>query len=80
VEPGAIFELILKADDALKYATEERARTRAGQARRLLERAREEAAAIGNAELTRLAEVRLADLDRLETSGRSSRDEPGGHG
>jgi hypothetical protein len=62
MEPPEIFELILKADDLLKYATEDKAAVRAGQARELLDQARREAAAIGNDQLVEQAERRLADL------------------
>jgi threonine aldolase len=62
MEPPEIFELILRADDLLKYATEDKAAVRAGQARELLAQARREAAAIGNDQLVEQAERRLADL------------------
>jgi hypothetical protein len=61
-EPTEIFELILKADELLKYATEDKAAVRAGQARELLDEARREAGAIGNDQLVEQAERRLADL------------------
>jgi len=70
MEPKEIFELIIKADDAVKYATPEKAAARAEQARRLLERARDEARAIDNQQLVEQAERRLADLDAL-TGGQS---------
>jgi hypothetical protein len=60
-----IFELILKADDALKYATEEKIGARARQAREFLTQARDEARAIGNGALVEQAERRLADLEAL---------------
>jgi hypothetical protein len=62
MEPPEIFDLILKADDLLKYATEDKAAVRAGQARELLDQARREADAIGNDQLVEQAERRLADL------------------
>ena len=62
-QPNEIFELIVKADEKLKYATAERGDARAEQARVLLERAREAARAIGNDALIGQAETRLADLD-----------------
>jgi hypothetical protein len=65
VEPKEIFELIVRADEAVKYATPDKAEARVRQARRLLERARDEAAAIGNDGLVTQAEQRLADLDTL---------------
>jgi len=66
MEPKEIFELIVKADEKLKYATPNRADTRAGQARELLGRARDEAIAIGNDQLVEQAERRLTDLDALQ--------------
>ena len=65
MEPKEIFELIVKADEALKYATAEKANARAHQARELLTRAIDEARAIGNEPLVQQAETRLADLDRI---------------
>jgi hypothetical protein len=69
MEAREIFELIVKADEALKYATEEKALTRAHQARALLARARDEAQAIGNEPLVAQARQRLADLDALGLEG-----------
>lgn len=60
-----IFELILKADDAIKYATEGKAAARARQARALLAEARSEAQAIGNQGLIDQVDRRLADLEAL---------------
>ena len=68
MEPSEIFELIIKADERLKYATPDKADLRAGQARELLTQARREAEAIGNAGLVEQAERRLADLDALGAS------------
>lgn len=65
MEPKEIFELIVKADEALKYATQEKAAARAAQARRFLTEARDEARAIGNDALIGQAEQRLTDLDQL---------------
>jgi hypothetical protein len=65
VEAKEIFELIIKADEKLKYATEDRKGTRSSQARQLLEQARGEARAIGNDALVDQAERRLSDLDAL---------------
>ncbi len=65
MEPREIFDLIVKADEALKYATEEKAEARRGRARELLSRARDEARSIGNEPLVQQAETRLADLDAL---------------
>ena len=69
MEPKDIFELIVKADEALKYATEEKAEARRRQAREWLTQARDEATAIGNPPLVEQAERRLADLDQLGSGG-----------
>jgi hypothetical protein len=63
MDPKEIFELIVKADEALKYATPEKAATRAAQARNWLLEARDQALAIGNDGLVEQAERRLADLE-----------------
>jgi hypothetical protein len=63
MDPKDIFELIIKADEKLKYATDANAELRRSQARALLEQARDEAVAIGNDALVQQAETRLADLD-----------------
>jgi hypothetical protein len=62
VEPNEIWERIVKADEALKYATEERAPRRRDQAEGLLREALEEARAISNAQLEQQALTRLHDL------------------
>ena len=62
MDPKDIFELIIKADEKLKYATDANTAVRQGQARQLLEQARDEATAIGNDALVQQAETRLADL------------------
>jgi len=62
MDPKDIFELIIKADEKLKYATDANAGVRQAQARELLEQARDEARAIGNEALVQQAETRLADL------------------
>jgi hypothetical protein len=64
MEPKEIFELIIKADERLKYATTENTGKRREQARDLLLRARAEAESIGDEQLAAQAEQRLADLDR----------------
>jgi hypothetical protein len=64
MEPSEIFELIVKADDALKYATEDKVQARIRQARELLTRAKDEAGQIGNRALVEQADRRLADLER----------------
>ncbi|MEX2101372.1 MAG: glycogen debranching N-terminal domain-containing protein [Actinomycetota bacterium] len=63
MEPNEIFELIIKADERLKYAKPEQLSNRRRQARELLVQAREEASAIGNDALVGQADTRLADLD-----------------
>jgi hypothetical protein len=62
MDPKDIFELIIKADEKVKYATDANADVRRQQARELLEQAKTEAEAIGNAQLVQQAETRLADL------------------
>jgi hypothetical protein len=69
VDPGDIWNLILKADDALKYATEEKAAARREQAARFLRDALREATAIGNTGLVEQARKRLADLGESEEEG-----------
>jgi glycogen debranching enzyme len=69
MEPKEIFELIVKADERLKYATPDKADTRKAQARDLLTKALEEARAIGNEQLVQQAETRLADLGMPPISG-----------
>jgi len=67
MEPQEIFELIIKADEKLKYAHDDNAGLRRQQARDLLERAHEAAVEIGNDALVRQVETRLADLGEGET-------------
>ena len=62
VDPKEIFELIIKADERLKYAHEDNAGQRAQQARDLLHQALAAAREIGNEALIGQAEQRLADL------------------
>jgi hypothetical protein len=62
MDPKEIFELIIKADEKLKYSTAANADQRAAQARALLEQARDAAREIGNDALVQQAETRLADL------------------
>jgi hypothetical protein len=66
MEPSEIFDLIVKADDVLKYATEDKVPARIRQARDLLARAKEEAERIGNRPLVEQADRRLADLQGRE--------------
>jgi hypothetical protein len=63
MDPKEIFELIIKADEKLKYANDANADLRTGQARALLEQARDEAKAAGIDAIVQQAETRLADLD-----------------
>jgi hypothetical protein len=65
MEAAEIFELIVKADEKLKYATASRGDQRAQQAADLLGQALREAEAIGNEALVQQAKVRLADLEAL---------------
>jgi hypothetical protein len=69
VEPNEIFEMLVKADEKLKYATPARGDQRAHQAAELLDQAIREAEAIGNDALVQQAKVRLADLDAILASG-----------
>jgi hypothetical protein len=62
MEPQEIFELIVKADEKLKYATAGKQDVRREQARELLLQARAEAEAIGNDALVQQADTRLGDL------------------
>ncbi len=62
MDPKDIFELIIKADEKLKYATDANRELRSSQARTLLEQARDAAREIGNEALVQQAETRLADL------------------
>ena len=62
MQPSEIFELIVKADEKLKYATAERSDARRRQAVDLLNQALQAAREIGNEGLVQQAEIRLADL------------------
>lgn len=66
MEQQEIFELIIKADEKLKYAHEDNAGLRRQQARDLLVRARAAATEIGNDALVLQVDTRLADLDGPE--------------
>jgi hypothetical protein len=65
LDPKEIFELIVKADEKLKYATSGKTDVRKQQARDLLLQARTAAVEIGNDALVRQADTRLADLGDL---------------
>ena len=62
MDPKEIFDLIIKADEKLKYATDANRELRSSQARALLQQARDAAREIGNDALVQQAETRLADL------------------
>ncbi|HXJ64399.1 MAG TPA: hypothetical protein VNN79_11645 [Actinomycetota bacterium] len=62
MEPNEIWELIVKADERLKYAREDQADLRRGQAEGFLREALGGAREIGNAQLEQQALTRLGDL------------------
>lgn len=66
MDPKEIFELIVKADEKLKYATTGKQDVRRQQAIDLLREARAAAEEIGNDGLVQQADTRLADLDAAE--------------
>jgi hypothetical protein len=66
MQPDEIFQLIITADERLKYATDQRAASRREQAKALLQQALEAAQEIGNAPLAEQAQRRLSDLESLE--------------
>jgi hypothetical protein len=72
MDPKDIFELIIKADEKLKYATAAKGDVRAQQAADLLTQAKAEAEAIGNQALVEQANVRLADLEAILGGGAES--------
>jgi hypothetical protein len=80
LEPGEIFELIVKADERLKYATAGKGDVRAAQVGDMLAEALREAEAIGDDALVQQAKVRIADLDALLASGRQGAQPPPGDG
>jgi hypothetical protein len=63
VDPKEIFELIIKADEKLKYSTDANMALRRQQAIDLLVQARDAARDAGVTPLVEQAETRLADLD-----------------
>jgi hypothetical protein len=65
LDPKEIFELIVKADEKLKYATSGKTDVRKQQARDILLQARTAAVEIGNDALVQQANTRLADLGDL---------------
>jgi hypothetical protein len=62
MDPKDIFELIIKADERVKYSHESNMDQRKQQAIDLLTQARDAAKEIGNDALVQQAETRLADL------------------
>jgi hypothetical protein len=62
MDPKDIFELIIKADEKLKYSNEANMDLRKQQAIDLLVQARDAAREAGVEELVQQAETRLADL------------------
>lgn len=64
-----IFQLIVKADEKLKYATATKGDVRAKQAADLLAEAQREAEAIGDQGLVQQVTVRLADLNAILDGG-----------
>jgi hypothetical protein len=62
MDPKEIFELIIKADEKLKYATDANRELRTKQAVDLLMQARDAARGAGNEQLVQQAETRLSDL------------------
>ncbi len=69
MQPDEIFQLIVKADEKLKYASAGKGDLRAQQAGELLAEALREAQAIGNEPLEQQVKVRLADLEAGLASG-----------
>lgn len=68
MDPKEIFELIVKADEKLKYATSGKTDVRKQQARDLLVQARAAAVEIGNDALVQQADTRLADLGDMPSA------------
>ena len=68
MDPKEIFELIVKADEKLKYATSGKTDVRKRQARELLVQARAAAVEIGNDALVQQADTRLTDLGEMPPS------------
>jgi len=69
MQPNEIFELIIKADEKLKYAKPGKGDLRAQQAADLLAQAKAAAEEIGNEGLIEQVKVRLSDLDALMAGG-----------
>ena len=62
MDPKEIFELIIKADERVKYSNEANMEQRKQQAIGLLTQARDAAKEAGNEQLVQQAETRLMDL------------------
>jgi hypothetical protein len=69
MDADEIFQLIVKADEKLKYATASKGDVRAKQAADLLAQAQREAEAIGDDGLVQQVTVRLADLSAILDGG-----------
>jgi hypothetical protein len=65
MDPREIFQLLIDADEKLKYAKPGVQDVRVEQARGLVTRARDAALEIGNDTLVAQAEARLADLESI---------------
>jgi hypothetical protein len=78
MEPNEIFELIIKADEKLKYAKPGKGDVRAQQAADLLSQAKNAAEEIGNEALLQQVRVRQADLDALFATGDGAQAESSG--
>ena len=62
MQPNEIWATIVKADELLKYATDQRSAQRREQAKALLEKALSDAETAGNEALAEQARTRLRDL------------------
>jgi hypothetical protein len=67
MDPKEIFELIIKADEKLKYSTDANMAQRRQQAIDLLVQARDTAREAGVEQLVQQAETRLADLQASDS-------------
>jgi hypothetical protein len=67
MEPNEIFELIIKADEKVKYSTDANREQRRQQAIDLLVQARDAAKDAGQEQLVQQADTRLADLGAGES-------------
>ena len=76
MEPKEIFELFIKADEKLKYATAGKSDLRRQQAIDLVREARAAAVEIGNDALVGQADTRLADLGEAAPGADGSSPQP----